>query len=75
MDIPADFRNWRDQRGISQSAVASACGVDQSAVSHWEAGKSAPSGAARILLDRFITDHADDPVRAPKVVVEATVAA
>lgn len=66
MDLSADFRNWRDDRGISQAAVATACGVDQSTVSLWETGRNGPSGSARILLDRFIAEHQRDPlVRQP----------
>ena len=32
----------RERRKLTQEQLASACGVDKTAVSHWETGHSAP---------------------------------
>lgn len=56
MDLVTELKDLRETRGISQAAVAAAVGVDQSAVSHWERGESAPSGSARILLGQFVEE-------------------
>lgn len=56
MDLVSELKGLRETRGISQAAVAAATGVDQSAVSYWETGKSSPSGSARILLEKFIAE-------------------
>lgn len=49
-----DLIALRKRTNLTQSAVAEACGVDQTAVSHWEKRKTKPSGSARILLEQFI---------------------
>lgn len=54
MDLVSELKDLRETRGITQEAVAAATGVDQSAVSYWETGKSSPSGSARILLETFL---------------------
>ncbi len=54
MDLVAELKDLRETRKISQATVAAAVGVDQSAISHWEQGKSKPSGSARKLLERFV---------------------
>lgn len=63
MDLAAKLKKLRKAKGLSQTDVAVAIGVDQSAVSLWEKGKT-PSGPARILLDRFIDEKQREP--APK---------
>jgi DNA-binding transcriptional regulator YiaG len=54
MDLVAELKDLRKTHGISQSAVAAALGVKQSAVSHWESGNATPSGSARILLENYV---------------------
>jgi len=39
-------------RGISQSQLASALGVDRRTVQRWEANQVAPSASARAAIDR-----------------------
>ena len=42
-DLPRKIRVARDQAGLTQVALAERLGVEQSAVSRWESGASAPS--------------------------------
>lgn len=57
MTIIDQLKKLREARRVPQAEVAAACGVDQSAVSLWENGKTEPSGSARILLERFIKER------------------
>ena len=54
MELISELKKLREAKRVPQSEVAAACGVDQSAVSLWENGKTEPSGSARILLEQFI---------------------
>jgi transcriptional regulator with XRE-family HTH domain len=57
LPAPAARRLIRERAGLSQSDVASACGVTREAVAYWEAGAREPRDAnlARYLavLDRL----------------------
>lgn len=70
MDLVTELKDLRETRGISQAAVAAAIGVDQSAVSHWESGKAAPGGSARILLKQFV----EEARKLPRVSVKGNAA-
>jgi transcriptional regulator with XRE-family HTH domain len=41
-DIHGRILQLRRDRGLTQEQLANACGVDKTAVSHWEKGLSAP---------------------------------
>jgi len=43
--IHARIAQLRNEAGLSQRALALKCGVDETAVSHWENGMSAPKGS------------------------------
>lgn len=43
--IHARIAALRAEAGLSQSELAKICGVDETAVSHWENGASAPKGS------------------------------
>lgn len=43
--IHARIKKLRADAGLSQSDLAAKCGVDETAVSHWETGASAPTGS------------------------------
>lgn len=53
----ADVAGIRKALNLSQRALANALGVSARTVEAWEAGKNAPSGAARHLLYLFDCDH------------------
>ena len=48
--ISKNFRRLREQAGLSQKQLADLLGIDQSAVSLWEQGKTAPTAAKIVLL-------------------------
>lgn len=54
---PDEIRVWREERGLSQSALARALSVDgvlsQAAVSRWESGGHAPPPFLRLALQRL----------------------
>lgn len=50
---PVEIKETRDALGWSQERLASAVGVQKSAVCHWEKGLRQPSGAAEILLNQL----------------------
>lgn len=52
-DIEAICRDLK----VSQTEVAAALGLTQSAVSRWRPGKRQPTGAAKILLRKFIEER------------------
>ena len=52
MDIPGHLRRWRRYRGLSQQALASEVGYDQTTVCNWERGKS-PNGIKSAILERL----------------------
>lgn len=68
MDLIDELTSLREAKGIPQSDVATACGVDQSAVSLWENRKNAPSGSAKILLQQFIEEARGLPDKQRKAV-------
>lgn len=49
-DMQIDIKAMREQKGLSQSALARQLGVAQTIVSKWETGKSKPS---QIMLDKL----------------------
>lgn len=50
--LPTEIKEVRSILGWTQERLASACGVEKAAVSHWEKGIRQPSGAAEILLNQ-----------------------
>lgn len=44
------FLSAREKAGLTQKEVAAAIGVDQSAVSFWETGKTAPRASILVKL-------------------------
>ena len=42
-NIAARVRHWRMVAGLTRAELAEAAGVDRTAVSHWESGRSCPS--------------------------------
>lgn len=44
------IKTLRTEAGLSQRALAAKCGVDETAVSHWENGASAPNGNRLALV-------------------------
>lgn len=53
IDIEAICRDLK----VSQTEIAATLGLTQGAVSRWRPGKSQPTGAAKILLAKFISDR------------------
>lgn len=53
-DATRQKRTWliaaRERAGLSQERLAELCGVTDSAVCHWELGRTVPLGASRLLL-------------------------
>ena len=47
----------RENVGLSQAALARAIGVDQSAVSRWESGKTRPRGSHALALAQLLEDQ------------------
>jgi transcriptional regulator with XRE-family HTH domain len=47
-------RRVRELAGISQEALAAACGVDSSAVSRWERGLRSPRGRSALAYGRAL---------------------
>ncbi|HYC99716.1 MAG TPA: helix-turn-helix transcriptional regulator [Phycisphaerales bacterium] len=56
----ANVAFYRGERNLSQERLALACGVNKTAVSHWESGRSIPKGR---VLDR-LEDALDVPLAA-----------
>jgi DNA-binding transcriptional regulator YiaG len=54
--ISTDIRRARDRLGESQEGFAKRFGVDQTTLSRWETGESAPRGAARELVKRVLSE-------------------
>lgn len=52
---PAEIKAFRKSKGISQEELGRLCGVGKSAVSQWESGSTEPAGAARLLLDDYVS--------------------
>lgn len=44
------IRELRDGRGLTQQQLGDKCGVDASAVSQWESGKTAPRSRRLVLV-------------------------
>lgn len=47
------FLSARKKAGMTQKEVAKAVGVDQSAVSFWETGKTAPRSSILLILAKL----------------------
>lgn len=47
------FLSAREKAGMTQKEVAKAVGVDQSAVSFWETGKTAPRASILLILAKL----------------------
>lgn len=45
-----NIRALREARGLTQQQLGEKCGVDGSAVAHWEAGRTAPRAATLAKL-------------------------
>lgn len=54
----------REKRGWSQQFLADQLGVDQGTVSKWENSKASPSGPAKKLLERFVSERPSDETEA-----------
>ena len=52
--FPAQFREARQQRRLTQVQVAEALGVSQSAVAQWESGRSVPSAATAAKIEKLL---------------------
>ena len=50
---PAEIKETRDALGWSQERLATAVGVQKTAVCHWEKGIRQPGGPAEILLNQL----------------------
>jgi len=65
--FPAQFREARQQRSLTQVHVAEALGVSQSAVAQWESGRSVPSAATAVKIEKLLgvryraADHDQQP--------------
>lgn len=57
--VGARLRSARDVRGLTQAEVAEITGLKPSAVSHFEAGRRAPSLANLVRLSRALHVSAD----------------
>jgi transcriptional regulator with XRE-family HTH domain len=58
--IHRNIATLRGEAGLSQSALAAKCKVDETAVSHWETGRSSPRGsrleAVATALGKTVSD-------------------
>lgn len=54
------FESARKKAGLTQKELAEKLGVDQSAVSFWEAGKHAPRGAKLLRLADVLNCSIDE---------------
>jgi transcriptional regulator with XRE-family HTH domain len=61
--IHANIARLRTDRGLSQSELAKACGVDETAVSHWETGHSAPKGSRLPIVAEVLGTTIDELYR------------
>lgn len=52
---PEAIKAFRKRKGLTQIELGKLCGVGKSAVCLWESGESAPSGAAKLLLEDFLS--------------------
>lgn len=57
------FLSAREKIGLTQKEVAEKMGVDQSAVSFWETGKTAPRAAMLVKLAGLYCCTVDDLLR------------
>jgi transcriptional regulator with XRE-family HTH domain len=48
--IHRNIARLRGEAGLSQSELAAKCEVDETSVSHWERGRSAPTGKRQDLV-------------------------
>lgn len=61
--IHGNIAHLRSERGMSQSQLAEKCGVDETAVSHWETGHSAPKGSRLPIVAEVLGVTIDDLFR------------
>lgn len=54
------FSSARERSGLTQKEVAEMMGVDQSAVSFWETGKTMPRAAMLVKLSGFYCCSVDE---------------
>lgn len=59
MEFCEKLRLLREEEGLSQSALAKALGVSQSAVAQWEAGTRKPTAQAIVAIARMFDTSAD----------------
>jgi transcriptional regulator with XRE-family HTH domain len=52
---PEAIRAFRTRKGLSQQELGKLCGVGKSAISQWESGTTEPTGAARLLLEEYLS--------------------
>lgn len=53
-DQPTTLTDALAAKGLSYTKLARKCGVTQSAVSHWAAGNTRPSGPSRLAISRAL---------------------
>ncbi|HIU82221.1 MAG TPA: helix-turn-helix transcriptional regulator [Candidatus Ornithoclostridium faecavium] len=59
MEFCEKLKLLREEEGLSQSALAKALGVSQSAVAQWEAGTRKPTAQAVVAIARMFDTSAD----------------
>lgn len=52
MTTPGLLRDWRKQRGLTQSDLATRLGVSGATLSDWEAGKKTPRIESAVRIER-----------------------
>lgn len=57
------FSSAREKAGMTQSEVAKALGVNQSAVSFWESGRNLPRGKQMVKLAKLYGVTVDELLR------------
>ena len=61
------LRQLRERKGLTQKDLAQSVGVDQSAVSLWEKGKTMPRADVAIKLTQLLDCTLDDIYRAKQI--------
>ena len=61
--IHARILELRKEAGLSQAALAEKCGVDKTAVLHWEKGRSSPTGRRLPIVADALGVSIDDLFR------------
>lgn len=64
--IHARIAELRKAAGLSQSELAKRCGVDETAVSHWENEHSAPTGSRLPIVAEALGVTIDELFRDPE---------